>query len=392
MLSFQNFATLQRLLIVIAVIASAAAARPANAETPISVLCVDAATGRVLYEENADIQRPPASMIKLMMMLVIDEGLNEGRWTLDMPITVSAKAEQMGGTQVYLKAGETWSLGKLMQAVAVASANDAAMAVAEGLWESETAYLAFINAYSRSIGMNSTTWHSVHGLPPDNKVDFDQTTARDMAVLARICVTKPRIMAWVNTRELTFREGMATKYNTNKMLWRMEGCDGMKTGFIRAAGFCVTATAERNGTRLIAIVMGSPSKYGRFDLAEAVMTRAFNDLQPRTVIHAGELLAESFPVAYCDTRSTALMALSTVNVVVRSADIDHIEYRYTVPEVLEPPLTARQVIGSVQLVLDNKVIGETSVAVPEDLNPNGWRLVVSRGIARWEGLDEGNAS
>ncbi len=210
----------------------------------VSVICVELDRGLVLYEEHADIKRPPASMIKLMLMLLVAEGYGRGDWTHDTAIPVSALAESMGGTQVYLNAGESWPLGELMRAVSVASANDAAMAVAEGLWGSEAKYLRAANARAGALGMKDTVIHGVHGLPPDNGEDFDQTTARDMAVLAAMCAKEPEIMGLVGQKELQFRPKDATKFNTNKMLWRMDDCDGMKTGFIRAAGFCVTAPEQ----------------------------------------------------------------------------------------------------------------------------------------------------
>jgi D-alanyl-D-alanine carboxypeptidase (penicillin-binding protein 5/6) len=359
----------------------------AEEDPGVSVICVEASTGLVIHEAHADVKRPPASMVKLMQMLVVDEGLEAGSWTLETPVRVSPRAQAMGGTQVYLEAGETWPLGKLMQAVAVASANDAAMAVAQGLWGSEQAYLAFVNKRAAELGMKDTEWHSVHGLPPDPGEEFDQTTARDMATLARACVERPRIMDWVGIRELDFKAGGSTKFNTNKLLWRMENCDGLKTGYIRAAGFCIAATAQRNGVRLISVVMGSPSKYGRFNLAEEVMESGFREVGHRTVIHAGELLSDMFPVAYCDTPETALVSLDSVEALIRKQDLSRVKLTYRVPEVLEPPLTAQEVVGHVEVSVDGRVLGVAPVAVPHDLNPNGWRLVVSRGVARWEGLD-----
>ncbi len=241
----------------------------------VSAICIEPDTGHVLFEENADIVRPPASMIKLIMMLLVSEGIDAGDWTLEQPITASAKAERMGGTQVYLSEGEVWSLGKLMEAIAVSSANDAAMAVAEGLWGSEEAYRTRMNERAAELGMTNTKFVSVHGLPPDKGEDPDATTARDMAILAAECVASERIMTWVGTKEYVFREGAQPFYNTNKLLWRMEGCDGLKTGYIRAAGFCVSATAQHNGKRLVSVVMGHPSKYGRFNLAQQLMEEAF---------------------------------------------------------------------------------------------------------------------
>lgn len=247
---------------------------------PVSALCIEAGTGRVLAEENADLRRPPASMVKMMQMLLVSEGLRSGRWTSDTPITATGHARRMGGTQVFLREGEVRTLGELMQAVAVASANDAAMAVAEGLWGSEEVYLAEVNERARNLGMNDSEFHSVHGLPPDRGEEPDRTTARDMALLARRCVRDPQILAWTRQTKVRFRPGEPYYPSTNKLLEGMDDCDGLKTGYIRAAGFCITATAEREGLRLIAVVMGHRNSKGRFRLAEKLLEEGFAAARP----------------------------------------------------------------------------------------------------------------
>lgn len=265
-------------LVLAAGIASGAAnTQPAAPE--ISTICVDASNGAVLSEQNADQQRAPASMVKMIQLLLVAEGLKTGRWTLETPIPISEHAQRMGGTQVFLTKGQTWPLGQLMNAVAVASANDAAMAVAEGLWGSEQAYLEAANLRANELGMSNTIFYSVHGLPPDKGKAGDLTTSRDMAILARHCAQQAQIMEWVGQKEFRFRPGDAVIYNTNKLLWRMENCDGIKTGYTRASGFCVAATAKRDGIRLICVVMGSPSKYGRFNLAKELMEKGFAELR-----------------------------------------------------------------------------------------------------------------
>lgn len=241
----------------------------------ISALCVEADTGKVLFEMNADVVRPPASMVKMMQFLLVSEGIQRGDWTLNTPIKASRRARGMGGTQVFLEDGEVWELGRLMQAVAVASANDAAMAVAEGLWGSAEAYLRRSNERARELGMGKSEFHSVHGLPPGKGQEPDRTTARDMAVLARKCAEDPRILAWTSQESMVFRPGEKPYFNTNKLLRRMDDCDGLKTGYIRAAGFCVTATAKRCGKRLIAVVMGHTSANGRFTMARKLLDDAF---------------------------------------------------------------------------------------------------------------------
>jgi len=254
----------------------------AFAATPdtVSVICIDAASSKVLYEEHADVQRPPASMIKLMMMLLVAEGLEKGDWTLDQTLTVSPHAQSMGGTQVYLAAGETWSLHKLVYALAVASANDAAMTIAEGLWGSEEAYLKRMNERAGELGMVNSKFNSVHGLPPSPGEEGDVTTARDMLLLAQQCIKHPRILEWTHCKQFQMRPEQNYFNNTNKLLWRMEDCDGLKTGYIRLSGYCITATAERNGHRLIAVVMGERNRYQRFNRAQALLEEGFAALQP----------------------------------------------------------------------------------------------------------------
>ena len=268
----------QAVAIFLALLAANARALELGEDT-LSAICVDSATGSVVSEQNADQVRPPASMIKLVMMLLVAEGIDRGDWALDRPIVATPHAQVMGGTQVYLEAGDVFDLGHLMMAVAVASANDAAMAVAEGLWGSEEKYLDAANARAQSLGMKHSEFHSVHGLPPSKGELPDKTTAREMAMLAQACMAHAHIREWVSTREFRFRPEDTIHYNTNKLLWRMENCDGLKTGYIRAAGYCVTATAERDGRRLIAVVMGHPNGNRRFKLAEDLINSGFGPAQ-----------------------------------------------------------------------------------------------------------------
>ncbi len=256
------------------VAAGTIAVSAANGPSEVSTICIDAATGKVLSSGNATVVRPPASMVKMMLFLLVTEGVEAREWSWEDPITASRHAEHMGGSQVFLRAGETYPLEHLMQAVAVASANDAAMAIAEGLWGNEDDYLEAVNARVASLGMVDTRFNSVHGLPPDDGVAPDRTTARDMALLARACVRHSKVLDWTQVREFSFRHGDATEYNTNKLLWRVPECDGLKTGYIRASGYCVTATAERNGRRVIAVVMGHESFNGRFRAAQEMLENA----------------------------------------------------------------------------------------------------------------------
>jgi len=356
-------------------------------ESNTSVICVEAESGMILYERNADIKRPPASMLKLMMLLLVSEGVDAGHWSLDQSIPVSAHAAATWGTRVALREGETWPLGRLMDACAVASANDAATAVAEGLWGSEENYLRAMNVRARELGMDNTIFRSVHGLPPSDGVSFDQTTARDMMKLALECLKSERIRHWVNMRQIQFRPTDPVRNSTNLLLRRMPECDGLKTGFIRAAGFCIAATAERNGLRLVTIVMGSPDKYGRFNLAQQTLERGFDSVQRVQVVRGGVSSIDPIPVVNCEIAETGLVATNDIWVTVRTEDKPKLEYTAVFPEPLEPPLNAATVVGEVRVRLNGDVLGASPLAVPVDLQPKGWRLRLSNGVARWEHLD-----
>ncbi|HOZ49570.1 MAG TPA: D-alanyl-D-alanine carboxypeptidase family protein [Candidatus Hydrogenedentes bacterium] len=249
-------------------------------EPPVSAYCVDIDTDTVFCEENADIERPPASMVKMILMLLVAEGVDEGKWTLERTMIISKHSQEMGGTQIWLKEGSVQRLSFLMEAIAVASANDAAMAVAEGLWGSEDKYLEKANARMAELGMTHTKFNSVHGLPPrGNGKDPDKTTARDMAILAKACVAHPIILKWTSQTEFRCEpDGPIVAHNTNKLLTELDGCDGLKTGYIRDSMHCVTATVKRSGHRLVAVVMGGESSRARFDKAKQMIEDGFKKI------------------------------------------------------------------------------------------------------------------
>lgn len=354
----------------------------------ISVMCMEADRGLVLYEENADVTRPPASMIKLMLLLLVSEGLERGDWTLDTVIPVTSHAEGMGGTQVQLKAGESWPLGKMMQAIAVASANDAAMAVAEALWGSAEHYLVVANERAQSLGMKHTVIRGVHGLPPTDRKSFDETTARDMATLSLACIKKDEIMALARQKELQFRPDGPVKANTNKLLWRMADCDGLKTGFINAAGFCISATAQRNGRRLICVIMGSQSKYGRFELAEDIFNRYLDDYAEIKLLGKGVPLGVDVPVSHGKVDTASVCPGGDVSVMLPRTLMREVQVSAIHPEKLEAPLGPMSVVGELTVSLNNTTLATVPLLVSDEVESDGWYLSIRDGVARWKGLEK----
>lgn len=352
--------------------ASPPADKPPRVQKGVSVICVEAETGAILYEKNADVVRAPASMIKLMLMLLVSEGLDEDAWTLDTVITASRHAQNMGGTQVYLAAGEEHSLRILMHAVSVASANDAAMAVAEQLWGSEDAYKARMNERAQELGMTSTEFNSVHGLPPSRGMEPDKTTARDMALLGQACVSNPQVREWVAMKQFSFRSEDNIFRNTNKLLWRMDDCDGLKTGYIRAAGFCVTATVERGGMRLVVVVMGHKEKVRRFALAEELFDYGFQHVGRKKFASSGFVNAPSIAIDNCETPEVTLQIDGNIVVTAKKTDLDRMELKTILPASIAAPIQSGTSVGELQLVLDGEMVQSVPLIVPVDLDGAGW--------------------
>lgn len=327
-------------------------------------ITVIAENGLVVDQLNPDEHHAPASMVKLILILMVAEGLETGKWSLDTPITVTANAQAMGGTQVQVKAGDVYTLDKLMQAVCVASANDGAYAVAEGLWGGKDAYLLAANARAKELGMADTTIRSVHGLPPSPGELPDETTARDLAILACVCVKKPQIMQWVAMQELVFRDGEPAKLNTNKLLVRTPGCDGLKTGYTKAAGFCLTATAVRNDVRLITVVMGCPRLKDRFDVADKLLENGFAAVRRVKLLAAGTPVDPAVPVRNAMQHVVRLVPERDVWITAKETDFPQMVFETTTPKVLQAPLALGQQTGSVKVKLAGQVLGETPLRVP----------------------------
>lgn len=344
-----------------------------------SAVCVLADSGLPVREYNPEEIRPPASMVKLMLMLMVCEGIQEEKWTLDTPIPVSRNAESMGGSQVYLKEGEEWKLGDLLGALCVASANDAAMAIAEGLWKTKENYLEAMNKRAQALGMTHSVFNSVHGLPPDKGQEEDKTCAHDMAILARTCTQEPLIMEWVGLKELTFREGEAVKYNTNRLLWDLEGCDGLKTGFTRAAGWCVSVTAERDGIRLVAVVMGCRTGSGRFNLAAEILEEGFRETERVRLLAKGAPVDPEVPVQNCTVPGTRLTVPEEVWITIPKSAKADLKMLTETPALLRPPVEAGETLGNLRIALGDTVLAQAPLTLAEPLKPASlrWKLVRS---------------
>ena len=246
-------------------------------ESP-SVLLMELNSGEVLYEKDADTARRPASVTKIMTMLLAFEAIDSGKLSLDGTITVSEHAAGMGGSQVYLEVGETQTVEDMLKCMIVSSANDAAVAVGEAIAGSEEAFVAMMNEKAKELGMNNTSFANACGLEAEGHL----MSARDIAILSRELLLKhPEVLdyttIWMDTIIHKTKKGESEfgLANTNKFLKKYEGANGLKTGYTSAAGFSMSATATRNGTTLIAVVMGSETKDIRYSDAGKLLNYGF---------------------------------------------------------------------------------------------------------------------
>lgn len=256
----------------------------------LGAIVVDAATGKILFEDQADARGYPASMQKLMGLLIILEKLEHGQLSLQDQVPVSAKAAKTGGSQVWLAEKESFSVEEMLYALMVQSANDAAVALAEKVAGTTEGFVELMNRKAKELGMNNTVFHSVHGLPPGPGQEHDITTARDFSILCREVVRHPEALRYTSTRERAFRQNVPNRTvimrTHNHLLAHVQGCDGLKTGYFAQAGFSIAVTAARQGQRVIVVVLDSPDLKTRDHKATELVAKGFALLQsgaaPRT--------------------------------------------------------------------------------------------------------------
>ena len=243
-----------------------------------SAVLMDAATGTILYEQNPHEALAPASVTKVMTMLLIMEAIDSGKISWNDAVTASEAAAAKGGSQIYLKVGETMSVSDMVKSIAVSSANDCACAMAEHLAGSESAFVEQMNQKAQELGMTDTHFVNCTGLDDDPEAVSHRTSAHDIALMSReLLKNHPDIKKFTTIWMDTVRNGAFGLSNTNKMVRFYDGCTGLKTGFTSGAGYCLSASAQRNGMELIAVVMGSKTSAERFAAAKSMLDYGFSN-------------------------------------------------------------------------------------------------------------------
>lgn len=300
------------------------------------------ANAQMLYELNAEEPLQPASVTKIMTMLLAMEALERGDVQLDTMITGTAHAASMGGTQIWLKEGEQLTMEEMLKAIVVSSANDCSVAVAEHLAGTEESFVELMNTRAKELGCTNTTFINANGL--DMRGEKTLTSARDLALISAELLTHPKILDYTTIWMDTVRNGEFDLANTNKMLRQYKGLIGLKTGFISEAGFCISAAATRDGMTLIATVMAAPTKENRMADATALLNYGFANFAPYTPDLTEAL--SPLPVRMGQAETVTVQAESVQPVVVAKEKISGVTTEINLPQQVDAPIIAGQELGT----------------------------------------------
>lgn len=342
---------------------------PITLTSPSAILC-EASTGQVIFEKNADERRPVASVNKVMTILLTLEAVDEGRVSLEDQVTVSPRAASMGGSQAFLDAGERYKLSELLKTVIVASANDSAVALAEHLAGTEESFVRLMNVRAEELGLTNTHYANCTGLPAQEHY----TTARDVAKLSAQLDLHPIYYRystiWMD--EIKHRGGRVTSLtNTNRLIRFYPGCDGYKTGSTNEARYCVSATAKKEGMRLIAVVLGTPAGQTRFDEARAMLEYGFANVQLVTPIAQGQALDMTVPVRLGGRDEVSVLSGGTCGLLERRGEKNALSLEAALVEKVNAPVYAGDVLGEIRVKRDDEVVAVVPAVAGEDVQLPG---------------------
>ena len=303
-----------------------------------SAILIEAGSGKVLYEKDADTKRPPASVTKVMTMLLVMEAIDSEQISMDDMVRCSEHAASMGGSQVYLEPNEEMSVHDMLKAVAVASGNDAAVALSEFVAGSSEGFVELMNKRAKELGMENTTFINCNGLDAEGHL----TTARDISIMSRELLKHPKILEFTSMWMDSLRGGEFGLVNTNKLIRFYDGANGLKTGSTGNAKYCLSASAKRDDMQLIAVVMGADTSKERFASATKLLDYGFANYKGKTPVLESCVDPE-------------------FNLLVEKSRVSEIEKRITVPDEISAPVKDGEKIGEVEFLLDGNVLAKADI-------------------------------
>ena len=330
-----------------------------------SAIMIEASTGEILFQKNKDEKLAPASMTKMMSMLLIMEEIESGNLKWDEEVTASERASSMGGSQIFLKAGEKMTVTDLLKGVAIASGNDAVVALAERVSGSEEAFVKRMNTRGKDLGLKNTNFVNATGLTADNHY----SSAYDMSLIAKELVKHEKVLEFTSTYEDYLRKDTKSPFwlvNTNRLVRFKEGVDGLKTGFTDEAGYCLTATMKKDGMRLITVVMKEENTNKRSADTTKMLDYGFNVYMVQTILDEKTTI-EKREVELGKKLTTEIIPKENITILNKKSDeIKNITYKTKIGNITAP-VKKGDIVGSIDILEDNKIISNIYATVKEDI-------------------------
>lgn len=331
-----------------------------------SAILVDNLSGKVLYEKNADEKLAPASMTKLASMLMVMEAIDNGNLKYEDKVTISEEAANMGGSQVFLQAGEVYTVHDLLKSVAIASGNDAVVALAEKIGGSQSGFIDMLNKRLKEIGVTNTNFVNAHGLDAEGHY----STARDMSIIARELLKHPKILEFTSIYEEYLEKNDGSRIwlvNTNKLVRFYDGVDGLKTGFTKTAGYCLTATASKNNFRLISVVMGEDTSENRSSDTVKMLNYGFNTFKINIIKTKGESLGK-VRVEKGKQDNANIVLLNDATEILKNTD-PVTEYNFNLKvNKIKAPVKVGDIVGTAEIIdSEGNIVDEVDVTVEKDI-------------------------
>lgn len=331
-----------------------------------SAILVDNLSGKVLYEKNADEKLAPASMTKLASMLMVMEAIDNGNLKFEDKVTISEEAANMGGSQVFLQAGEVYTVYDLLKSVAIASGNDAVVALAEKIGGSQSGFIDMLNKRLKEIGATNTNFVNAHGLDAEGHY----STARDMSIIARELLKHPKILEFTSIYEEYLEKNDGSRIwlvNTNKLVRFYDGVDGLKTGFTKTAGYCLTATASKNNFRLISVVMGEDTSENRSSDTVKMLNYGFNTFKINIIKTKGESLGK-VRVEKGKQDKANIVLLNDATEILKNTD-PVTEYKFNLKvNKIKAPVKVGDVVGTAEIIdSEGNIVDKVDVTVEKDI-------------------------
>jgi len=346
-----------------------------------SAILMDVDTGTILFEKNPHEKMPPASITKIMTMLLVMEALDQKKITLDEMVTASERAASMGGSQIFLEAGEQMTVRDLLKGVAMASGNDASVALAEKIAGSEEMFVQMMNDKAKKLGMNNTHFVNSNGLPAENHY----STAHDIAIMSRELLKHEMITEFTGKYQDYLRTETDNPFwlvNTNKLVRFYSGVDGLKTGYTSEAKFCLSATAKRDNMRVVAVVLGEPNTKTRNAEVASLFDYAFSQYMSVPIFKTGDEIG-TFTIEKGEQNKLTLTAKHTYSVLLRKGEgKDDIRYELKLDENIHAPVSYGQQVGKLVVYKGDKVLSEFPLEAPQDVAKAGWWTLFKRAAGK----------